>query len=144
MSEFKVIETQEEFDNAVKDRIARAQKTVEEKYKDYDSLKQKNTDYESEIATYKTDKATLENEKKSLQDELDKAKVTAIKYKVAVETGIPINLADRLQGNTEEEITKDAKNFGSYRHEAPLGGSGEATHTEDDSAMASFVKSWHD
>ena len=143
MSEFKVIETQEDFDNAVKDRIARAQKSVEEKYKDYESLKQKNTDYEKEIANYKSEKATLEKEKESLQKDYDNEKLSNLKIKVAIAEGIPNSLADRLQGNDEDEIKKDAKNFGNYRHEAPLGGSGEPTHTEDESAMAGFVKSWH-
>lgn len=143
MSEFKPIETQEDFDNMVKDRIARAQKSVEEKYKDYESLKQKTTDYEKQLADFKAEKSTLEKEKATLQGDVDKANLTNLKYRVAIAEGIPISLADRLQGETEEEIKKDAKNFGTYKHEAPLGGSGEPTHTEDESAMAGFVKSWH-
>ena len=37
--EFKVINTQEEFDAAIKDRLERERKTVESKFSDYDSLK---------------------------------------------------------------------------------------------------------
>lgn len=143
MSEFKAIETQEQFDAAVKERVARAQKSVEEKYKDYDDLKNKVSDYETQIENFKNEKSTLENEKEALQKNVDTANITNIKYRVAVAEGIPINLAERLNGTTEEEIKKDAENFSKFKHEAPLGGSGEPTHV-DESAMAKFVKSWHD
>lgn len=143
MSEFKTIETQEELDAIIKDRVARAQKSAEEKYKDYDDLKNKLTDYETQINTFKSEKSAWEKEKEGLQKDVDTANIGALKMRVAVAEGIPLNLADRLQGTTEEEIKTDAKNFGKFRHEAPLGGSGEPTHTEDESAMARFVKSWH-
>ena len=35
MADFKVIETQEDFDKAIKDRLERKEKEVAEKYKDY-------------------------------------------------------------------------------------------------------------
>ena len=35
MADFKVIETQEEFDKAIKSRLAQKDRELEEKYKDY-------------------------------------------------------------------------------------------------------------
>ena len=39
MSDFKVIETQEQLDAVIKDRITRAEAKAAEKYADYDDLK---------------------------------------------------------------------------------------------------------
>ena len=39
MAEFTPIETQEQFDAMVKDRLARAEKAAAEKYSDYDAVK---------------------------------------------------------------------------------------------------------
>ena len=39
MADFKPINTQEEFDAAIKDRIERAERSVEPKYSDYGKLK---------------------------------------------------------------------------------------------------------
>ena len=43
MAEFTPIETQEQFDAMVKDRIARAERAAAEKYSDYDAMKAQNT-----------------------------------------------------------------------------------------------------
>ena len=49
MNEFKVIETQEEFDKAIKSRLAQKDRELEEKFKDYlapDKVSALNEEYE--------------------------------------------------------------------------------------------------
>ena len=50
MGEFKIIETQEELDALIKDRIERERKSFSEKYSDYEELKKKNTEYEAQVS----------------------------------------------------------------------------------------------
>ena len=50
MGEFKVIETQEEFDALIKDRIERERKSISEKYSDYEEIKKRNAEYEAQVS----------------------------------------------------------------------------------------------
>jgi len=50
MGEFKVINTQEELDSVIKDRIERERKSISEKYSDYEELKKKNTESEAQVS----------------------------------------------------------------------------------------------
>ena len=58
MSEFKTIETQEELDNIVKERIRRER----EKFADYDDLKKRVSELESENSALKS---TVEDDKQT-------------------------------------------------------------------------------
>lgn len=51
MSDFTPITTQEEFDKAVQARISREQETISKKYADYDQIKARNAELETEIGT---------------------------------------------------------------------------------------------
>lgn len=113
--EFKAINTQEEFDAAIKSRLDRERKTIEGKYSDYESLK-------TQIAALTKEKGDLEqkaaDEKKTIQDQLDAANAKAkkleldsIRTKVAIEKKLPLDLRTRLAGETEEEIKADADNL---------------------------------
>lgn len=115
MSEFIPINTQEEFDSAIKSRLARERDTVSKQYADYDDLKAsiKNlTDQNNAL----TQAASEHGEKmKSLQDQLAEAntkingyQMDILKTNIAVEKGIPLELRDRLSGATEEELKADA------------------------------------
>lgn len=48
--EFKPIETQEQLDAVIQERIARAEKKAEEKYSDYEDIKASNADKDKQIA----------------------------------------------------------------------------------------------
>ena len=54
---FEPINTQEEFDTAIADRINRAKEAVRKEYADYEQLKERVTDYEKSIGEAK-DKIT--------------------------------------------------------------------------------------
>lgn len=123
MADFKPIETQEEFDKMIQKRLEQKEREVSDRFKDYlspEEVAQIKSDYDGKI---KTANDTLKAERdKSLEhskvvSELEnRAKAAEIKYlkgKVATEKGIPYALADRLIGETEEDLLKDAESVSS-------------------------------
>jgi len=116
MSEFKAITTQEEFDKAIQERLARQKESIEKQYADYAEIKAKNTELETEIGTLKT--TLSETTKKTESYDKDIAELNAkiagyetasMRTKIALQHGIPYDLAGRLVGEDEESITADAK-----------------------------------
>ncbi len=126
MSDFTPITTQEEFNSAIQERISR----VEAKYSDYENIKSQNTEYETTIATYKEQIDNFDATKESydgkiaeLQNELEGYKKSNLKIRIAHEAGLPFELANRLSGDDEEALRKDAeglKKFASTRKAPPL------------------------
>lgn len=126
MSEFKAITTQEEFDAAIKDRIARNTKTVtDEVTKKFEgwmspqdsAAKMKELNDKLDALTKQAgekDKSIADLTSKNLAFEL-----SALKAKVAHEKGIPYELAQRLSGTTEEEIGKDADTLAGFVQKHP-------------------------
>lgn len=117
MSEFKAITSQEELDSIVKARVARER----EKYSDYEELKTKVADFESKEATYqstieglKTEKTDLSSQLESVNSELNQTKLQSAKQRIATEFGLPLDLADRIQGDDEEEFKADAERLALY------------------------------
>lgn len=131
--EFVPIETQEQFDAMVKDRVERAKKSAAKEFetqlKDLEQLKESVTAKETEIGTLKAKITDLEAEKKtngesyqSMQKELSQVKLSALKQRIAIDAGIPLEMADRLNGEDEESIKEDAekvKGFWGAKHVAP-------------------------
>lgn len=118
MADFTPITTQEEFDAVIKERLTRdreaqAKKTAE-KYGDYEDLKNKTVDYEKQIASYTEKlKGVEEKDKKiaELESSVKKYETSALKTRIAQETGLDYALATRLTGDTEEELRADAKSL---------------------------------
>lgn len=118
MAEFTPITTQEEFDAAIKDRLARDReaqaKKVAEKYSDYEDLKTKAADYEKQIAGYAEQLKGIEEKDKKiteLESSVKKYETSALKTRIAQEVGLDYSLATRLSGETEDEIRTDAKSL---------------------------------
>lgn len=121
MSEFKVIETQEEFDKAIKSRLAQKDRELAEQYKEYLSPEQaeelkadlkKQLDEANDLVAKA--KATLAEKDKTvseLETRATKAESDLLKQKVAHANKLPLELAGRLIGTTEEELTKDAESL---------------------------------
>lgn len=158
MADFKAINTQEEFDAAVKDRLDRQAA----KFADYDDLKAA----KKELDELKGKK--LDEQLAALQAEYDKAKTTLADHdkivsdlttratnaehklkqrEIAHAAGIPVELADRINGSTDEEMTKDAEMLAKFAKGGgsvlPLGnpdGSGSKTSLE--AAYSSLAKSF--
>ena len=112
MSDFKIIETQEELDAVIKARLSRER----EKYADYEDLKKQLADFEAKETTYqntindlKTRETELSSQVESLNGDLTKTKLQTAKQRIATEFGLPLDLADRLQGDDEDGLKADAE-----------------------------------
>ena len=92
MEDFTPIETQEAFDNAVKDKLEEVRKS-----------------FKGFISPEKA--AEKEN---ALQTEIAQLKTANLRLRIAQETGLPSDLAERLSGTTEEEIRADAETLSKY------------------------------
>lgn len=118
--EFKAITTQEELDNVIKDRLARQKETIESQYKDYEAVKKEKEDLEQQVTALNTtiteanDKyANYDKELLGLNAKIAEYETANMKTRVALKYGIPYDLANRLVGEDEEAITKDAEKLAS-------------------------------
>ena len=126
MSEFTKIETQEQFDEAIKERIARVEKSTREtvekeqaqKYSDYEEIKKKNTEYAEQVSKISKEKEELEAKASENAKKIDEItaqskvyETNSVKMRIALEKGLPYELATRLNGATEEEISNDAESL---------------------------------
>lgn len=118
--EFKPITTQEQFDQAIKGRIERAQAKAAERFADYDELKAKADEYDRAQEASKTelqkaqDKAAkAEAALKAMKDERERAAAVA---KAAEENGVDAGLLARMSG----DVAENAKFL------ASMGGKGKA------------------
>lgn len=116
MTEFKAIETQEQLDAIIKSRLDREKA----KYSDYDTLVEKIKKLETENTSLKqtiTDKETSESTTASKIADLEKDvtiwKQKSLKQQIAMKNGLPFDLADRLQGDSEESLNEDAERLAS-------------------------------
>lgn len=117
MSDFKIIETQEELDAVIKSRLSRER----EKYADYEDLKKQLADFEAKETTYqntindlKTRETELTSQVESLNGDLTQTRLQTAKQRIATEYGLPLDLAERLQGDDEESFKADAERLASY------------------------------
>lgn len=124
MDDFKVIETQEDFEKAIQKRIARAERVKAEEFKDFLSPE----DVEKLKATYEKKIKDIEDELKTAGEKIaghdqivsdlttraTTAESTLMKNRIAHESGVPYELAGRLVGNNEEELKKDAEQLASF------------------------------
>lgn len=117
MSDFKIIETQEELDAIIKSRLSRER----EKYADYEDLKKQLADFEAKETAYqntindlKAREIELASQVESLNGDLTKTKLQTAKQRIAIEYGLPLDLADRLQGDDEDGLKADAERFASH------------------------------
>lgn len=117
MSEFKPIETQEALDAIIKDRLERQKKSVtDEIKKQYEGWvspedAKKTTE---QIDSLNTKLADSEKKVAELTSKNSAYEISSVKMRIAHETGIPYELAERLSGSNEEEIRKDAEILAQY------------------------------
>ncbi len=121
MPEFKPIETQEAFDAAIKARLERHTKTVTEAVtkqyegwispddakKNTEALTKEITDLKEKLSVHETTIADLTAKNKVHENR-------SAKQKIAHEVGIPFELAEKLTGETEEELRADAETLAKY------------------------------
>lgn len=111
MAEFKPINTQEEFDAAIKERIERAEKKTREavaaefagwmKPEEVQRLKE---DHAKALEKY----ATYDEKLKEYEDKVHGYEVRELKNRVAREKKLPYDAVEFLQGEDEKAITESA------------------------------------
>ncbi|MBR4667776.1 MAG: DUF4355 domain-containing protein [Butyrivibrio sp.] len=130
--EFTAITTQEEFNERIKERLAKQEKSIRAEYEGSVSAadaKKLKEDYEAKLSelneSIKTANEKVANYDKDIAERDSKIKsyeMSALKSKIAHETGLPFEMAARLTGETEDDLRKDAEGLSklvSSTHGAP-------------------------
>lgn len=126
MSDFKVIETQEQLDAVIASRLERERKAVEKKYEGFLSPEQVKEQYKNHLSAEDVAKkytGYLSPDEVAKKDSrIKQLETDSLKVKIAVKNKLPLELANRLVGTTEEELEADAKTFASFSsgHSSPL------------------------
>lgn len=128
---FKIIETQEAFDEAIKERLERQSRKFDsekeeliKKYEGYlspEDVTKLKASYEDKEKKFNDSMSSQNDKYKELESKLEEAnrKVSgyekdALRLKVALANGIPYELAGKLDGDTEEELADDAKKLAAF------------------------------
>ena len=164
MSDFKVIETQEDFDKAIQKRLAQKDRELEEQFKDYlspEKAKDLKAEYEKRLEEanklLESANAKLTDHDKIVSDLTQRAQAaetSLLKSKIAIEKGIPIEFASRLMGANEEELSKDADSIAKLFGKAPAAtaplhtnepaGSRTSAPNNTNAAMLGFLNQIHE
>lgn len=124
MSEFKVIETQEELDAILAKRLERKEREVQERYKGYASpedVDKVKAEYEAKLKA-KDEEIQKAAEKYAESDKVvsdltlraETAERSLLRAEVASENKLPYELSARLIGDTKEDMQKDAELLASF------------------------------
>ena len=146
MSEFKSITTQEEFDAAIKARLSREK----EKYVGYDQLKSRIEELEKENGGLKStieatnqSKADADKQLEVLQNQIAGYETASLRTRVALQYGLPYDLADRLQGTDEESFKADAERLAGFIKKTqpvyPLGTNEPSSIDDKDAALKGML-----
>lgn len=109
---FKAIETQEELDRIIQERLSREKGKIA----DYDEIKTRNAALETEVDALKSTIEETNNAAKTheqtiadLNKQIAEKETLNLRTRIALQNGLPIDLADRLIGSDEESIKADAE-----------------------------------
>lgn len=149
-NEFKVIETQEDFDSAIKSRLERERNKFMEQLNGFDETKNQLEAANKQIAELNTalneanEKISAFDTKIAEKDSQIKAYETAsAKTKIANEMGLPYSAVNYLQGEDEETIRKSAEGLKGMIKvpEAPLASSEAAVPQSKEAKIEAGLKS---
>ena len=139
MTDFKPINTQEEFDERLKDRLARAESKVRDEYKGWlspDEVKKLKDSHAEDLKKYEgyDEKFTAQ------QTRIHELEVGALKTKIALGKNLPMDAIEFLQGDDEKSINESADKLSKLSTpkvtgftkstEAPVGDPLEAVYRE--------------
>ena len=128
MSDFNVIETQEQLNEVISDRLARKEAAIRKEYEGYispdayEEEKKKYGEYEATIEGLNSTISDLQGKVEGmaeLQKQVDAYKVDSFRINAAVKHGIPFEMRDRIKGDNEEDIMKDAETLAPMFRQAP-------------------------
>ena len=130
---FNPINTQEEFDAAIRDRLERERG----KYADYEDLK-------AQVGTLTTERDTALQQVADRDAKIAKYETDSVKTRIAREKGIPAEMAHRLTGETEEDIAKDAdilaQIFQAAKGTAPLFDNSQPVGDDKDAGLKKLLQ----
>ena len=116
MADFITINTQEEFDERIKERLSRQKESIESKYEGFEAMKKENESLKTQIGelnkAIESGKTTVEGLNTQIADLTGKVteyELANLKTTIALENGIPYELASRLVGNDKETLKEDAR-----------------------------------
>lgn len=121
---FEDIKTQEDFDNAIQSAVAEATAS----YSDYNELKEtlsamttENTDFKTQVDNLTAQLTEKDNLLSSTGSELEKLKLDRKRELIAKDYGLPLDIAGRINGSTDEEMQADAKELAKlFKTKAPV------------------------
>ena len=145
MSDFTAITTQEELDTIVKARLAREK----EKYADYDQLKTRVSDLEKENGVLKSaaeasknSAADYDKQIADLKKQVAGYETASLRTRIALQNGLPYDLADRLVGDNEEALKADAERLAGFMKQvesiAPMKSNEPTLPTDEDDKRAIY------
>lgn len=117
--EFKVIETQEQFDEMIKSRLEKAKASVRSEFADYDSIKLDLANATKEKEELNGRISAFETQVAELTAKLAKSETDSAKTRIAREEGLPFEMVSRLTGTSEDEIRADAKELAKLFKKTP-------------------------
>ena len=149
---FTPIETQEQFDAAISERLKRDRESYAKRFEGFKSpeeIQKLTGDYDARIKALEDAAAAAQQtlaEKDAKIAEGEAYRTDLVKTRIAVEAGLDIKYAKRLNGTTEDEWKQDAeelaKDFKAAHPVAPLG-SPEPIQTGSESTRSKFA-AWMD
>lgn len=128
--------TQSDVDRLVKDRLDRERK----KYADYEDLKKAKDELDelkrggmSELEKERQEKELLKAAKEAAENEVRALKTGSLKASLLTAAGLPLELAGRVQGSTEEEIKADIEEVKKLFKPASVGSASNPGAPKDES-----------
>ena len=92
-------------------------KADKEKLVDYDDIKADNKALKDTVATLENSLKDFEGFESKLAEKdnlIKEYEIKNLKYRIANESGIPLELASKLSGETEDDLKKDAETLSSF------------------------------
>ena len=147
MSEFKIIETQEQFEERLKDRLKRERESVKKEYEGFLSP----SDVEEKYRGFLSPDDVKEKYKNHLSpDEVEKLnskikgyETASVKTRIAHETGLSYEAIEFLKGDDEDSIRKSAeslKGLVGINNVAPLASTESNVGDATDAALRNTLK----
>lgn len=154
MSDFKAIETQEQLDAVIGERLKRERETNVKKYEGYlspEDFKTKTADYETKIGDL-TKELNESNKKLADRDKeiaerdtkIRTYETASVKSRIAHEVGLSYDAIDFLKGEDEDSIRKSAESLKALvgsKQAAPLANVEDSSGVDKDAALRKTLKS---
>lgn len=118
---FKPIETQDELDEIIRERLRRQKESFDKDLGELEQLRTRNSELETEVGTLQS---TIEENQSNasqydqtvseLQNKIAGYETANLRTKIALQKGLPFDLADRLVGEDEDSLKADAERLAKF------------------------------